>query len=255
MSHRPNSNQQVAWLSPSSPLRLDHNEVHVWRASLNTSSKELNKFEATLTEEERSRAARFIVERDQVHYIAAHGILRKLIGAYLQRGPASLRFVQGPQGKPSLRDDSDLPISFNLSHSHGIAVFAIAHDREVGIDTEFMRADVAGPRIAERYFSSQELSELHNLQEEQRTEGFFLCWTRKEAYVKAQGQGLQIPLSSFAVSLIPGAAATLHSDDDSRWDIESFSPHPGYVGAVVAEGKDWSARYFSWDSKHPAFSV
>lgn len=256
MRHRPNSNQQVAWSSPSSPLRLDHNEVHIWRAFLHLSSKELGSFNTLLAEEERSRAARFILERDQAHYTAAHGILRTLIGAYLKRAPASLRFMQGPQGKPTVvRADSDPPILFNLSHSHDIAVFAVAHNREVGIDTEFMRPYLAGPRIAERYFSPREVSELNSLREEQRIEGFFLCWTRKEAYVKARGLGLQIPLSSFDVSLIPGTAATLRSDDESRWDIEAFSPHAGYVGAVVAEGKDWSARYFEWASEHPALPV
>ena len=154
-------------------------------------------------------------------------------------------------GKPALASAALRPeICFNLSHSHGLAVVAIGQEREVGIDVELIRAEFASEAIAKRYFSAKEIDELSGLPAELRTEGFFLCWTRKEAYIKAKGDGLQIPLDSFDVSLSPGRPATLSSVDEPRWGIESFVPslvsERRFAAAVVAEGKDWIARYFEW---------
>jgi 4'-phosphopantetheinyl transferase len=138
-----------------------------------------------------------------------------------------------------------LPVHFNLSHSRGLAVYAFARSRELGIDLEPIRPEFAGENIAERHFSSQELNEWHRLPPELRAEAFFLCWTRKEAYVKARGEGLQIPLASFSVTLTPGQPEELHSPDAARWHLHSFQPAPGYAAAVVGEGKDW--RLLQWD--------
>ncbi len=154
-------------------------------------------------------------------------------------------------GKPAVANAALRPaICFNLSHSHGLAVIAIGHEREVGIDVERIRAEFASEAIAKRYFSAKEIDELSRLPAELRTEGFFLCWTRKEAYIKAKGDGLQIPLDSFDVSLSPGMPATLSSVDEPRWGIESFVPElvseRRFAAAVVAEGKDWRTRYFEW---------
>ena len=127
--------------------------------------------------------------------------------------------------------------AFNLSHSHGLAVYAFALGREVGIDLEPIRPDFVSDDIAGRYFSTQELNELRALSPESGLEGFFLCWTSKEAYVKARGEGLQIPLESFSVSLTPGQREVLESADSSRWGLHSFQPAPRYVAAIVGEGK------------------
>ena len=185
----------------------------------------LRSLEATLADEEKARAARFIFERDRDRFIAARGILRDLLGRYLRCAPQTIEFVYGPRGKPAVAGAAARPdICFNLSHSHGLAVVAIGREREVGIDVELIRPEFAGEEIAKRYFSAKEIAELSRLPAELRTEGFFLCWTRKEAYIKAKGDGLQIPLDSFDVSLSPGRPATLSSADESRWGIESFVP-------------------------------
>jgi 4'-phosphopantetheinyl transferase len=141
--------------------------------------------------------------------------------------------------------DGESPVHFNLSHSHGLAVYAFARNRELGIDLELIRQEFAGESIAERNFSARELDEWHRLPPELRAEAFFLCWTRKEAYVKARGEGLQIPLASFSVTLTPGQPEELHSLDGGRWLLHSFQPAPGYAAAVVGEGKDW--RLLQWD--------
>jgi 4'-phosphopantetheinyl transferase len=244
-------NSTIEWSSPAAAPVLASSEIHVWRASLSTDEPTLRRLEATLADQEKARAARFIFERDRDRYIAARGILRDLLGKYLRCAPQSIEFVYGPHGKPALAPAASRPaICFNLSHSHGLAVAAIGHEREVGIDVELIRPEFAGEEIARRYFSAKEIDELSGLPAELRTEGFFLCWTRKEAYIKARGNGLQIPLDSFDVSLSPGRPATLCSVDEPRWGIESFIPslasEPNYAAAVVAEGKDWTARYFAW---------
>jgi 4'-phosphopantetheinyl transferase len=239
------------WSSPLATPDLARREIHVWCASLATDEATLQRLESTLADQERERARRFIFERDRDRYIAARGILRELLGKYLRCAPQSIEFAYGPYGKPSVVSAaSRRAICFNLSHSHGLAVVAIGYEREVGIDIELIRAEFASEAIAKRYFSAKEIDELSRLPAESRTEGFFLCWTRKEAYIKAKGDGLQIPLDSFDVSLSPGRPATLSSVDEPRWGIESFVPslisERRFAAAVVAEGKDWTTRYFEW---------
>jgi 4'-phosphopantetheinyl transferase len=240
------------WLSPPETLELADNTIHVWRASLSVDQATLRSLESTLSNDEKQRAARFAFERDRDRYIAARGILRDLLGRYLRCGPQTIDFVYAPRGKPAVVSrGSQSPIRFNLSHSHALAVIAIGRKREVGIDVELIRPEFASEEIAKRYFSDKEIDELSRLPAESRTEGFFLCWTRKEAYIKAKGDGLHIPLDSFDVSLSPGRPATLSSADESRWRIESFVPslvsEPRYTAAVIAEGKDWTPRYFEWN--------
>ena len=235
------------WQSAPSELRLGPSEVHVWRTSLACEPATLHRLEATLAEDEKSRAQRFLFERDRNHYIAGRGILRDLLGKYLSCAPAGLRFRYGPQEKPALDAEATLKSArFNLSHSHGLAVFAFSLGREVGIDLEFIRPDFATDDIAGRFFSARELAELRTLPAELRAEGFFLCWTRKEAYVKARGAGLHIPLESFSVSLTPGQPEKLVSPDSERWTIWSLQPAAGFVGAIVGEGSGWRVSQFDW---------
>jgi len=235
------------WSNPPGEPHLEKENIHVWRASLDCEAAVLRRLETTLAPDEKSRAARFIFARDRNHFIAARGILRTLLGAYLQRSAADVGFLYGPQNKPAIHSGSaEPPIHFNLSHSHGLAIYAFAQRREVGIDLEMIQPAFAGEEIAERFFSSQELAELRSLPPQLRADGFFLCWTRKEAYMKARGTGMGIPLDSFDVSLSPGKPAELRSTDSDRWSMQSLQPAHGYAGAVVAEGKDWGLRLWDW---------
>jgi 4'-phosphopantetheinyl transferase len=247
-------NSTVEWLSPVALPALPDNTVHVWRAWLEVDPSTLRRLKSTLAQNELERAERFIFDPDRNHFIAARGILRDVLGRYLQCGPQLIDFVYGARGKPAISSaGSRHPLCFNLSHSHGLAVIGIARERELGIDVEMIRPDFASKEIAERYFSAKEAADLNNLPTDQWADGFFLCWTRKEAYVKAKGDGLHIPLDSFDVSLSPEMPATLSSADDSRWGIDSFVPPAAlgfrYAAAVVAEGKNWTARYFEWKEK------
>jgi 4'-phosphopantetheinyl transferase len=237
----------IEWSSPRVTPELANNEIHIWRAFLPSDETTLGRFQSSLADEERARADRFVFERDRNRFVAARGILRQLLAEYIKRSPSELQFSHGPQGKPFLvTNDPASALEFNISHSHDMALFAFARERSLGIDVELLRPEFAGEDIARRYFSAAEIEELRALPPELRTEGFFLCWTRKEAYIKARGEGLQIPLASFSVSLTPGRPETLHSADYLRWSVSSLRPARQYVGAVIGEGKDWRLRQWEW---------
>jgi len=235
------------WALSPERLELKEDEIHVWRADLDCDETTLRQFEATLSSDEKARANRFVFQRDRDAFIAARGVLRELLGRYMNSAPADLEFDYAPQGKPALRTGlSQRSVQFNVSHSHGVALLAVAVRRQLGVDVELVRPNVAGEEIAERYFSPQEVMELRRLPPSLQDEGFFLCWTRKEAYVKARGEGLHVPLKSFRVSLTPGKPERLQAADDIHWTLRSLRPGSRYVGALVGEGRGWQLRYWDW---------
>jgi len=224
--------------SPAVETIPDDESIYICSTFLDCDPDVLLRMERTLAPDELSRAAKFHLIRDRNRYIASRGILRELLATCLDKNPRDLEFVYGPTGKPSLRD-SDQPtprLQFNVSHSHGLAVFAIARDRNLGIDVEFIRPGFEGERIAERYFSAREVEELRRLPAEERTEGFFNCWTRKEAYIKADGNGLQIPLNSFGIALAPGVPARFLQGVPDKWHLACPTAPGGYVSALVYDG-------------------
>jgi 4'-phosphopantetheinyl transferase len=235
----------IAWSPAPRVLNLAPTSLHVWRASLDVPSESLARFSALLSEKEAARAKRFVLDRDRHPYTVAQATLRLLLGRYLQIPPESVRTQSGPQGKPYLAKQSHASeLQFNLSHSHGMALFAFALQRELGIDVEKLRPNFASRDIAQHYFSCQEVAELDALPPASYTEAFFLCWTRKEAYIKARGQGLHIPLDSFSVTSTPDHPAALTSSDSECWSIYSFRPSPDFAAAVVAERCEWELSFY-----------
>ena len=245
----------IEWCLPSMPLILPDNEVHVWRASLDQLPPTIESFRDILDADERARADSFHFQSDREHFIAAHGVLRIILGAYLNRLPSCLSFQRSSYGKPALIPDpfSDV-IRFNLSHSHGMALYAIARSREVGIDLEFIRCGVHEDQIAERFFSSREIATLRMFPAALRNHAFFLCWTRKEAYIKARGEGLSLPLDQFDVSLTPGEPAELlgtrpDAPEVDRWSLTDLSfGLSGYAAALAVEGDAPSLALWQWPS-------
>jgi 4'-phosphopantetheinyl transferase len=232
---------------PAPSLTLTAREVHVWHAKLDDHAAE--HLRPLLADDEIARADRFHFAKDRNHYVVARAWLRKLLGEYLNVPAGGLRFVYGEKGKPALNASRAGAINFNLAHSHGRAVFAFSHGREIGVDLEFIRADVECEEIAERFFSAREVAELNTVPAELRKQAFFNCWTRKEAYIKARGEGLSLPLDEFDVTLLPGEAAALrrnHKEPDEvgRWTMQSVSVPEGYVAALVVEGHDWRLKSF-----------
>jgi 4'-phosphopantetheinyl transferase len=235
-----------SWATNSEQFDLEDREIHVWRAYLDCEEIVLHRYEETLAPDEKARANRFVFRQDRNRYVASRGTLRELLGRYLSRSPAEFEFDYSSKGKPFLRTEfGKRSVQFNISHSHGLALLAFVVGRNLGIDVELVRPEVPADEIAKRYFSPQEVTELRALPMSLRAEGFYLCWTRKEAYVKARGEGLHIPLESFHVSLTPGRPERLESADSCRWSMQSLYPDPHYVGALVAEGQDLRLRQWA----------
>jgi 4'-phosphopantetheinyl transferase len=242
------------WFLPPERLTLGSDEVHVWRAGLDQAPSQIRAFLPTLAADERARAERFQLKTSRERYIVARGVLRSILGTYLNRAPESLRFRYGSRGKPELVPESaEGVIRFNVSHSGRVALYAIASAREVGIDLELIRHRVRVEQMADRFFSRREIETLRALPTHLRRRAFFLCWTRKEAYIKAKGEGLSLPLDRFDVSLTPGEPAVLLStqqdpDEAPRWSLQELSPAPGYVGALAVQGHGWSCSYWECPS-------
>lgn len=235
---------------PTPSLTLSADEVHLWHAALDDQAAD--DFRPLLAADEIARADRFHFAKDRNHYMVARGFLRKLLAAYLGIGPTELRFVYAEKGKPSLEASQRSALKFNLAHSQARAIYAFSLGRELGVDLEFIREDLESERIAERFFSLRETEELKTVPAELRKQAFFNCWTRKEAYIKARGEGLSLPLDEFDVSLAPGEAAALlrnHKEPDEvgRWTMQSVSVPSGYVAALVVEGHDWRLKSFEMD--------
>ncbi|HEV2800642.1 MAG TPA: 4'-phosphopantetheinyl transferase superfamily protein [Pyrinomonadaceae bacterium] len=242
------------WLTQTTFAPLADGEVHLWRAPLAQMPATLERLHATLAPDETAKAARYRFQRHRDHYVAARGILRQLLGRYLDAPPERLRFTYSPYGKPALDPSThgEPDLCFNLSHSHELALYAFARGRELGIDIEHVRADLAGAEIAARFFSAREVSALRALPtEETRVRAFFNCWTRKEAYIKARGEGLSHPLDAFDVSLAPGdPAALLGTRGDpqelTRWTLHGLDAGEDYAAALAVRGSNHTLCLWQW---------
>lgn len=267
--------EKIQWRpGPVSP-EIESGDVHVWRVSLDTPSSV--DADEILSEDERVKAARFHFERDRRRFIKAHSALRIILARYpgmpetrqrdaayprargeensaLNCGPAELEFELNGYGKPSLVSrPKPSGLRFNLSHSHGIALIALTRDREVGVDIEFMRPDFAGGEVAEHFFSPLEVAQLDSVSPALRTEAFFNCWTRKEAYIKARGEGLSLPLAEFDVTLIPDSPAAmvgnrLDPGEVSRWAFQELFPAADYAATFAVEGGYSQIRLWDFNS-------
>ena len=233
--------------SLSGSFQLASDEVHSWCASLDVPPETSARLYATLTFDERNRSARFRLERDRQRFIVAHGVLRELLGRYLQTQPGRISYVYNAFGKPDLSPEFGGRLKFNLSHSAGLALIAIAADSNVGADLEYIRPQSDYAEIARRFFSAAEVDQLIALPGHLYAEAFISCWTKKEAYLKACGDGLAIPLNSFSVPLTTDPAhgpvdlyvASNDTASAKRWSFYTLQPAPGYIGALAIEGSGW----------------
>src|SRR5271165_223186 len=240
------------WRSPPEAVVLGRNEVHVWRASLDQPKSQIETFVHALAADEQARAGRLYFEKDRKYFIVARGVLRAILSCYLNRPSECLAFRDGAHGKPALAGYAGMDaIRFNVSHSHEVALYAVTRGREVGIDLERIRFDLPVMEIAERFFSRREVTTLRTLPPEAQRQAFFRCWTRKEAYIKARGEGLALPLDQFDVSLALGEpAAVLGTSQDpseaSRWSLHELPLAPDYAAALAVEGHGWRLACWQW---------
>jgi 4'-phosphopantetheinyl transferase len=244
------------WAPGPARPELPDGEVHVWRATLARAPQELERLAAVLDDEERSRAGRFRFPVHRDRFVAGRGIQRLLLGRYLGQPPAALRYRHAEHGKPALDGPAgDGGLRFNVSNADDGLLVAVARGRELGVDLERLRPMPDGLDIARRFFSEPENEAFAAIPEEQRDLAFFTCWTRKEAFIKAVGEGLSMPLACFDVTLAPGEPARLLATRDSataqaaRWTLRELDPGPGWLAALAVEGGGWTLRLFDWDAE------
>lgn len=245
-------NMKSSWNAPPTHLPLSKEEVHVWRAALDLPSRRVEEFKGSLSIDERMRVERFRFERDKSRFIAAHGILRLILSSYLNVEPHEIQFCDKKDGKPRLQNGfGKTDIQFNLSHSEGLALYGFTRGHKVGIDVEYLREIPEMEQIVERFFSIRERAFFDRLHESEKQETFFNWWTRKEAIIKAIGNGLYHPLDYFDVSLAGNKKVRLvgmegNSKIESEWLIQGLRPAPGFLGAFAVESRRWKVHYWLW---------
>ena len=227
---------------PPSNLKLNDNEAHAWKASLDQPASIIQMLEQTLSMEEKKRAGRFYFEKDRRRFIVGRGLLRTILEDYLNIDPIQLEFRYGKNGKPKLADKfGEGSINFNLSHSGDLALYGFTRYAKIGVDIERIRKIPDMEKIAEQFFSVRENTVFHSLPTGKRQEAFYNCWTRKEAFIKATGEGFAQPFHTFDVTFAPGEPAefiNLSNDlkEKNDWSLYALTPNSGFVGAIAVEG-------------------
>ncbi len=246
---------ETNWQPAPETLTLLESEVHLFRVNLEQPRWAVNKMSACLSTEEDERADRFHFQRDRRRFTISRGVLRAVIGRYLERSPASIRFSYGEQGKPELAPAmGGTPLQFNVAHSHELALIAITAGAAVGVDLERIRELDDASAIAERYFSPRESAIFGQLPEDEQEAAFFNCWTRKEAFIKAIGEGLSFPLADFDVAFVPGEPARLLSIQNDaaearQWSLQALVPWSGYTGAVAVRSRRCRLQQWHWPAE------
>jgi 4'-phosphopantetheinyl transferase len=241
----------MRWKPAQSADSFPVNRVDVWRVSLASASDEEDKANV-LSSDEIARANRFHFEKDRLHFVRCRAALRRLLGRYLAIPAAEVRFEYLTNGKPQLAaDQNQRSLQFNVSHSAGLALIAFGTERGLGVDIEKIRADVDTAALSERFFSLRERAGLKQLPEQSRVAGFFACWTRKEAFLKATGEGLSFPLADFSVSTHPERDAELEEIQGSaevgkQWFLADLAVSPEYRAALALQSNPCELRTFTF---------
>jgi 4'-phosphopantetheinyl transferase len=240
------------WDGFNGSYALPGDEIHVWRTSLDMAASAFAKMRQILSPDERERADRFHFELDRRRAVIGRGYLRLLLGEILDLPANKLQFEYDEFGKPGLIPEQGLPLQFNVSHSGDLILIAITMDRAVGVDVEKIRTDLDPDDIAARFFSANECKILASLAGPVRFKAFFTCWTRKEAYLKARGVGLSLPLDQFDVSFLPDEEprllATRHDPDEARqWRLQALDVPGDYAAALAAPSSTWTLKCWNWN--------
>jgi len=248
------ANPPNAWREiPAIPL-VKPLEIQIWRIQLLQPSANISRLEKILTPEETRQAAQFYFAHDQRRFVVRRAVLRQLLAANLDLRPKEIQIEAAYFQKPKIADrQNPNRLRFNTSHSGDCALIALTQNREVGVDVEQHRHLPDADELAKNFFSAHEINELNGLSGAARSEGFFNCWTRKEAYVKAIGLGLAHPLKLFSVALAPGEpAALLAVANDStamgKWSLIAFDVAAGFSAALVLENRQATVNFFQWHS-------
>jgi len=225
------------------PQSSKYNYVQVYTASIDRYIQQLSHIRSIITPDEVKTAESYRFSRDRNRFIVSRGFLRFILSQYLEIEPIEIKFTSGTYGKPELSSEYGSSLRFNVSHSGNMVVYAITSGREVGVDVENIQHDYPVMDVAGQFFSQAEIDLLASLEGDEIATAFFRCWIRKEAFIKATGKGLNVPLDQFAIP--PADSPTAFCAFDQDWIVVEFSPKEGYVAAVVVEG--YQAIDFKFD--------
>ncbi|HUY12184.1 MAG TPA: 4'-phosphopantetheinyl transferase superfamily protein [Terriglobia bacterium] len=240
------------WNLAGRAVRLTPGEVHVWLSNIDGAHSHLSLMERTLSSDELDRAARFRREETRLEFTLGRGLLRLLLGAYLDADPRELQFAAGPHGKPGLVHTlRSVSLQFNVSHSAGTVLHAFSPGPHLGVDIERVRKDFSGLAVARRFFSRSEAAFLASQPETLRSSAFFAAWTRKEALLKARGEGLSGGLQRTEIPISPEGPETLlelseSSGENARWSLFDLEVGPEFAAALVAEGTNLQVTLRKW---------
>jgi 4'-phosphopantetheinyl transferase len=244
---------EVAYFdTPASPViavhTLSQNQVDLWFAPLDLPRNTQQAFESTLSDEEKHRASRFRFERLTSRYVGAHGWLRHLLGGYLEQPPETIDFVYGPKGKPALLPAANPEgIQFNMAHSDGLAAIVVTRAFRIGVDVELVRPIPDADDLVERFFSKSEAAVFGTLPVAERSVAFLNLWTRKEAWLKATGEGIAQLLNTVEVSFLPGKPVRFLSlpagyAKPDAWSLFDASPKTGVIAAIAVDTPESNVR-------------
>ncbi|NWJ47673.1 MAG: 4'-phosphopantetheinyl transferase superfamily protein [Chloroflexi bacterium] len=247
------SNQsETDWQPASVVSSLQENEVQVWKIELTQARLLLPLFNEYLTSEEIERAKRYRRIQDGERFIIARGLLRHLLGQYLNENPTKIKLSTLAHGKPALSQTTyQKPVEFNISHSGELALLAFSTEMRLGIDLEQINIAIEYSSIARNFFSVSEIRLLEELPLSEKPKYFFRLWTIKEAYLKACGKGLTFPLDQ--VEIVPAPSQNMvyftiktPTPNLQYWKVCELKPDEGYCGALAVDGNDWALRCFKW---------
>jgi 4'-phosphopantetheinyl transferase len=244
--------ETIPWPARSDAAPLADSEIHVWATTLAVPADKFAALAATLSPEETERAHKFKFERHRNRFIAGRGALRGILGPYLRAHPADLRFIYSANGKPALAEGfADAEIHFNLAHSEDLALVAVTRAGRVGVDVEGVRPVKNVEDLVARFFSQRENEAFQKIPDDQKPAAFFNLWTRKEALLKATGEGITRALSLIEVSFLPGEPARLLAISGdaalaAQWSLRELSPATGFTGALAIQAQEISVQCWKW---------
>jgi 4'-phosphopantetheinyl transferase len=242
----------ILWPPPPTQWPLGHGAIHVWAGNLQAPEERILALAKTLSSDETARAARFHSDRDRNRFIVGRGLLRTILTRYVGGVPTGLAFSYGPKGKPALASTArQRPPLFSVAHGEDLLILAVSRDCEVGVDVEYIRPCEDAESIAANHFSSHEASVLRSLPAAQRLEAFYRLWTRKEAWLKATGDGIGESLSQVEVSFLANEPARLVSlfgsaEAVQNWTLCEIHPAAGFMAALAAPAPDIRLNCWHW---------
>jgi 4'-phosphopantetheinyl transferase len=245
----------LVWTKPPVTLNLERDEIHVWRAALNQPAVAIDRLCSFLTSDELDRMKRYSSSTTRVRFAVGRGVLRAILSRYIRMSPEQIHFSYGFYGKPFLampQQEEAQSLDFNLSHSSDLALIAVAHSRKVGVDVERLQPELAYERLARRFFTPSEQRVIFAKPSGLQLYAFYQIWTRKEAFLKAKGEGLSQPMEEFEVDLLSEQGVNIVGRNHLHnliegWSLLPLTPGPSYVAALAVAGRDWKLSCWQWE--------